>query len=96
MVKDTTFGYVVTYGELMQNAKVLIANYHSLVPVYLIVAALYCLVNYGISKASQRLGRYALSTLRRPCSGNAKGRSFERATGSICCRAVQHSESLYR
>jgi His/Glu/Gln/Arg/opine family amino acid ABC transporter permease subunit len=57
VVKDTTFGYVVTYGELMQNAKVLIANYHSLVPVYLVVAALYCLVNYGISRASKRLGR---------------------------------------
>ncbi len=55
VVKDTTFGYVVTYGELMQNAKVLIANYHSLVPVYLVVAILYCLVNYAISKASQRL-----------------------------------------
>lgn len=57
VVKDTTFGYVVTYGELMQNAKVLIANYHALVPVYLVVAALYCLVNYAISRASQRLGR---------------------------------------
>jgi len=57
VVKDTTFGYVVTYGELMQNAKVLIANYHSLVPVYLVVAALYCLVNYALSRASQRLGR---------------------------------------
>lgn len=57
VVKDTTFGYVVTYGELMQNARVLIANYHSLVPVYLVVAALYCLVNYAISRASQRLGR---------------------------------------
>ncbi len=57
VVKDTTFGYVVTYGELMQNAKVLIANYHSLVPVYLVVAALYCLVNYAISRASRRLGR---------------------------------------
>ncbi|RYF82381.1 MAG: amino acid ABC transporter permease [Comamonadaceae bacterium] len=56
VVKDTTFGYVVTYGELMQNAKVLIANYNSLVPVYLVVAALYCLVNYAISRASQRLG----------------------------------------
>ena len=55
VVKDTTFGYVVTYGELMQNAKVLIANYHTLVPVYLVVAALYCLVNYAISKASKRL-----------------------------------------
>ena len=56
VVKDTTFGYVVTYGELMQNAKVLIANYHALVPVYLVVAVLYCLVNYGISRASKRLG----------------------------------------
>ncbi|EGI76554.1 amino acid ABC transporter permease [Hylemonella gracilis] len=57
VVKDTTFGYIVTYGELLQNAKVLIANYHSLVPVYLVVALLYCLVNYAISWASQRLGR---------------------------------------
>jgi glutamate transport system permease protein len=57
VVKDTTFGYVVTYGELMQNAKVLVANYRALVPVYLVVAMLYCLVNYSISKASQRLGR---------------------------------------
>lgn len=57
VVKDTTFGYVVTYGELMQNARVLIANYHSLVPVYLVVTALYCLVNYAISRASRRLGR---------------------------------------
>ncbi len=56
VVKDTTFGYVVTYGELMQNAKVLIANYHALVPVYLVVAVIYCLVNYAISKASERLG----------------------------------------
>ena len=56
VVKDTTFGYIVTYGELMQNAKVLIANYHALVPVYLVVALLYCLVNYAISRASKRLG----------------------------------------
>lgn len=57
VVKDTTFGYVVTYGELMQNARVLIANYSSLVPVYLVVALLYCAVNWAISRASQRLGR---------------------------------------
>ena len=55
VVKDTTFGYVVTYGELMQNAKVLIANYSALVPVYLVVALLYCAVNYAISAASKRL-----------------------------------------
>ena len=57
VVKETTFGYVVTYGELMQNAKVLIANYNSLIPVYLAVATIYCLINYGISKASRALAR---------------------------------------
>jgi len=55
VVKDTTFGYVVTYGELMQNAKILVANYNSLVPVYLIVAVIYCVVNYVLSKASRSL-----------------------------------------
>jgi len=55
VVKDTTFGYVVTYGELMQNAKVLVANYDSLVPVYLMVAVIYCLMNYGIARAARSL-----------------------------------------
>jgi glutamate transport system permease protein len=65
VVKDTTFGYVVTYGELMQNAKVLIANYHSLVPVYLVVAVLYCLVNYAISRASKQAGAADALRMRR-------------------------------
>jgi His/Glu/Gln/Arg/opine family amino acid ABC transporter permease subunit len=55
VIKDTTFGYVVTYGELMQNARVLVANYSSLVPVYLIVAMIYFGINYGLSKASRSL-----------------------------------------
>jgi len=55
VIKDTTFGYVVTYGELMQNAKVLVANYNSLVPVYLIVAVIYCVLNYSLSKTSRAL-----------------------------------------
>ena len=41
----------------MQNARVLIATFQALVPVYLVVGAVSCLVNYAISKASQRLGR---------------------------------------
>ncbi|MCI1935711.1 MAG: amino acid ABC transporter permease [Bifidobacteriaceae bacterium] len=54
VVKDTTFGYVVTYPEMMQNAKVLISNYNSLVPVYLVTAIIYILINYLLS----RLARY--------------------------------------
>lgn len=65
VVKDTTFGYVVTYGELMQTAKVLIANYNSLVPVYLTVAAIYCLINFGLSKASQAVAKRLRKPARR-------------------------------
>lgn len=69
VVKDTTFGYVVTYSELMQNAKVLVANYNSLVPVYLIVAILYGVLNYGIARASRALSR----RLHSPESLNKRG-----------------------
>ncbi|MFT8857326.1 amino acid ABC transporter permease [Bifidobacterium aquikefiri] len=55
VVKDTTFGYVVTYPELMVNAKVIIANFDSLVPVYLVVSIIYVLVNYAISKCANWL-----------------------------------------
>ncbi|MDN6522668.1 MAG: ABC transporter permease subunit, partial [Bifidobacterium crudilactis] len=55
VVKDTTFGYVVTYPELMVNAKVVIANFSSLVPVYLVVAIVYVLINYAISRLANWL-----------------------------------------
>jgi len=56
IVKDTTFGYVVTYPELIQKAKVMVANYDSLVPVYLIVGLIYCLINYAITRLARNLG----------------------------------------
>lgn len=68
VVKDTTFGYVVTYGELMQNAKILVANYNSLVPVYLIVAVIYCLINYALSRASQGLNNRLRAPSTRPAA----------------------------
>ncbi|KFF30756.1 amino acid ABC transporter permease [Bifidobacterium bombi] len=55
VVKDTTFGYVVTYPEMMQNTKVIIANYNSLLPVYLVTSLIYIVVNYAISRAARAL-----------------------------------------
>ncbi|WP_240540886.1 amino acid ABC transporter permease [Bifidobacterium vespertilionis] len=57
VVKDTSFGYVVTYPELMVNAKVLIANFSSLIPVYLVIALIYILVNLAISRFANWLSR---------------------------------------
>lgn len=52
VVKDTTVAYVVSYPDLMQNARVLITNYDALVSTYFVIAVIYILINYAINKAS--------------------------------------------
>ena len=55
VLKDTTFAYVVTCADLMQNAKVLISNYDAMLSVYLVVAVIYILINYLLNKLSDVL-----------------------------------------
>lgn len=57
VVKDTTVAYVVSYPDLMQNARVLITNYDALVSMYLTVAFVYILLNYVINKLSGIVAR---------------------------------------
>lgn len=62
VVKDTTFAYIVSYPDLMQNAKVLISNYDSMLAVYLLVAVVYIALNYCLNEISafiaQKGGKY--------------------------------------
>ena len=57
VVKDTTVAYVVSFPDLMQNARVLISNYDALVSVYFVVAIIYILVNYGLNELAVRMAR---------------------------------------
>ena len=57
VLKDTTFAYVVSYADLMQNARVLITNHDALLSVYLVVAVIYILINYALNKLSDRMAR---------------------------------------
>ncbi|MDO4428063.1 MAG: amino acid ABC transporter permease [Atopobiaceae bacterium] len=57
VVKDTTVAYVVSYPDLMQNARVLITNYDALLSMYLVVAVIYILINFAINKASVYVAR---------------------------------------
>lgn len=57
VVKDTTVAYVVSYPDLLQNARVLITSYDALVSTYFIVAIIYILVNYAINQASIYVSR---------------------------------------
>lgn len=57
VVKDTAFGYVVSYPELLQGGKVLVANTGDLVQTYLVVTVIYILVNIAISAAARALDK---------------------------------------
>lgn len=57
VVKDTTVAYVVSYPDLMQNARVLVTTYDALVSVYFVTAVIYILINYLINRASKALSR---------------------------------------
>ena len=57
VVKDTTLAYVVSYPDMMQNARVLVNNYNALVSTYLVAAVIYILLNYLINKASVAVAR---------------------------------------
>lgn len=57
VVKDTAFGYVVSYAELLQSGKVLIANTGDLVQTYLLVTVIYVIVNVLISWGARALDR---------------------------------------
>ena len=57
MVKDTTVAYVVSYPDLLQNARVLITNYDALVSVYFTIAIIYVILNYLIHRASLAVSR---------------------------------------
>ena len=56
-MKDTTVAYVVSFPDLLQNARVLITNYDALVSTYFVVAIIYILINYGINQFAISLAR---------------------------------------
>ena len=57
VVKDTTVAYVVSFPDMLQNARVLITNYDALVSTYFVVAIIYILINYAINQASVAVAR---------------------------------------
>lgn len=68
LLKDSTLGFVVSYNELMQQGRVLIAaGYTHLIQTYLVVAIIYVLGNLLITKLAEhlqaRMGRRASTNM---------------------------------
>jgi glutamate transport system permease protein len=57
LLKDTTLGYVVSYGELQQSSKVLVASTGHLVQTYLLITVIYIGMNVVISNIAGAIDR---------------------------------------
>ncbi len=55
IIKDTALGYIITYEELLRKAEQ-IGNYKSnLISAFIVVAALYIVINYSVSVLARRV-----------------------------------------
>ncbi|MDJ0354680.1 amino acid ABC transporter permease [Paenarthrobacter sp. PH39-S1] len=82
LLKDTTLGYVVSYGELQQSGKVLVASTGHLVQTYLIITIVYIGMNIVISNAASAIDR-RMSRRRAGVAGPAPQDATERQLSTI-------------
>ncbi|MFC4009859.1 amino acid ABC transporter permease [Nonomuraea purpurea] len=69
LLKDTSLGFVVSYGELLYSGKVLAAFNGLLIQTFLVVALIYLVVNASLSKLARTLEARQSVTLRRRTAG---------------------------
>lgn len=89
LLKDSTLGYVVSYPELMKQGNNLTVYTHLLVQTYLIVALIYVIVSFALSRLAVWLERGMGTRVRRNVAGSggagtpAPGRSGRIAAPSL-------------
>jgi glutamate transport system permease protein len=67
LLKDSTLGYVVSYPELMKQANDLTVFTHLLIQAYLIIAVIYVVINFALSRLAGLIERRMRR--RRPIQG---------------------------
>jgi glutamate transport system permease protein len=70
LLKDSTLGYVVSYPELMKQGNNLTVYTHLLVQTYLIVALIYVVVNFALSRLAVLVERSVGTRARRNVAGS--------------------------
>ncbi|MDT7772106.1 MAG: glutamate transport system permease protein, partial [Pseudonocardiales bacterium] len=70
LLKDSTLGYVVSYPELMKQGNNLTVYTHLLVQTYLIVALIYVVVNFALSRLAVLVERSVGTRVRRNVAGS--------------------------
>jgi glutamate transport system permease protein len=63
LLKDTSLGYIVSYNELLFSGQIVTSFTHRLIQTYIIIAAIYLVVNGSLSKVARTLEARQRSTL---------------------------------
>ena len=57
VLKDSALGYVITYEELLNKANQIGTSQQNIVPAFLVVAVIFIVINYGLTKLAGLLER---------------------------------------
>ncbi len=72
VLKDSALGYVITYEELLNKANQIGTSQQNIVPAFLVVAVIFIVINYGLTKLAGLLER-RLNRRGRTAGGAAPG-----------------------
>lgn len=57
ILKDTALGYIISYSELVRGGQNLSTNYGNLIPTFIVLAAIFILINYALTLVARLLER---------------------------------------
>ncbi|GAA1428799.1 amino acid ABC transporter permease [Microlunatus lacustris] len=57
VLKDTALGYIISFSELIRSGQNLSANYGNLIPTFLVLAAMFILINYSLTFVARLVER---------------------------------------
>lgn len=68
ILKDTALGYIITYSELLRQARLVGTSFQNLVPALIVAAALFIVINYALTS----LANYVSVRLRTRTAGSTR------------------------
>jgi glutamate transport system permease protein len=57
ILKDTALGYIINYSELIRGGQNLSTNYGNLIPAFLVLAAMFIVINYALTAVARLVER---------------------------------------
>ncbi len=78
ILKDTSLGYIISYPETVQRGQILIQNLDNSIQTYFVVAVVFILINYALSRVAvfteRRLGRRSAAGATTPAQREPAGK----------------------